>query len=449
MVEGGTSPEANGNAVPEANGNAVPEANGNAVPEANGNAAPEVRMPVRKSRSAKTTAGPVANGAAVTAPEQLLAQPLPAQARRRRVGDRPAGVRLKTIAVTGAAGVLGQALTVLLRDDVEVGKVIAIDLHRGEVDGVAWRIGDVTDPLLGKRLSGVDAIVHLALDWSLEHDDKTRTALNVRGTQTVVTAAAAAGVRHVVLVTSAQVYGAQVDNDVPLAEAAPLQAVPEGILADLLEIERLAVDARRVHRGLAVTVVRPAALVGKGVDTFVTRHFAAPRLLCVRDARPLWQFLHIDDLATALQLVALGRVDRDGVPPLAVTAGADGWLEQAEVEAISGRKRVEVPASLAFATAERLHRVGVTPAPASELSFVVHPWVIDSARLHQAGWNAEHDNIACLRLVLEEVSGDHTLIGRRIGLRDASVAGATAAGATAAVLGAAALVRRARRARGY
>ena len=45
----------------------------------------------------------------------------------------------------------------------------------------------------------------------------------------------------------------------PHAPHFPLQAPPEGIVADLLEIERVAEDARRIHPGLTVTVVRPAA----------------------------------------------------------------------------------------------------------------------------------------------------------------------------------------------
>jgi nucleoside-diphosphate-sugar epimerase len=338
--------------------------------------------------------------------------------------------------------VIGSALLRRLVDSPDVGKVIAIDVARGEVDGVTWRVGDVRDPVLAQRITGADAVVHLAVDWRLETPAAERSALNVRGTQTVVTAAAAAGVGRVVLVTSSSVYGALADNPVPLPEDAPLQAVPEGILADLLEIERVADDARRVHPGLDVVVVRPAPLVGPGVDTLVTRHFAAPRLLVVKESSPAWQFCHVDDLAAALVVAASGGVS--GV----VTAGSDGYLDQRRVEEISGLKRVEVPAAIAFATAERLHRVGVTPAPASELAYVMHPLVVGSESLRAAGWRAQHTNESCLASVMDEVSGDRAVVGRRLGKRDAAVAGASAAGATVAVLGAAAFVRAARRARG-
>ncbi len=366
--------------------------------------------------------------------------------RRRASGSvpRPRAPRrtATAVAVTGAAGAIGSALLRRLVAADRIGKVVAVDLRKGEaLEGVVWRTGDVRDPSIAQRLAGADAVIHLAVDWRLESPPAERTALNVRGTQAVVTAAAAAGVRRVVVVTSAVVYGALPDNRIPLPEDAPLRAVPEGIVADLLEIERVADDARRVHPGLDVVVVRPAALVGPGVDTLITRHFAAPRLLVIKDTSPAWQFCHVDDLASALELAALGRVSG------AVTCGSDGYLTQQRLEDLSGLKRVEIPASLALATAERLHRVGVTPAPASELAYVMHPLVVPSTALRAAGWSAVHDNEDNLAAVLAAVEGDRAVAGRRIGKRDATVAATSAAGATVAVLGAAAFVRAARKAR--
>ncbi|MGD9955445.1 MAG: NAD-dependent epimerase/dehydratase family protein [Candidatus Nanopelagicales bacterium] len=365
--------------------------------------------------------------------------PTPLANGRKSSRSRKAG---PAVAVTGAAGAIGSVLLRRLVESPAVGKVLAYDVRRGTGEGVTWRVGDVRDPVLAQRLAGMDAVVHLAVDWSLDADPSARSALNVRGTQTVVTAAAAAGVSRVVLVTSASVYGALPDNPVPLPEDAPLLAVPEGIVADLLEMERVAEDARRVHPGLEVVVVRPAALVGPGVDTLVTRHFSAPRLLSIKDTSPAWQFCHIDDLASALVVAATTPL------PHVVTVGSDGYLDQRRIEEISGMKRVEVPAALALATAERLHRVGVTPAPASELAYAMHPLVVSSATLRGLGWRPEHTNEDNLEAVLAEVRGATSIAGRRIGKKDAAVAGASAAGATVAVLGAAAFVRAARRARG-
>lgn len=372
--------------------------------------------------------------------------------RARRVGP--------VVAVTGAAHGVGELLVRRLASSTAVKKVIAIDTIRGDVPEATWRLVDVREPALVERLAGVDVLVHLAVDSSVDHDDADLHAghgrgAHARGTATVLTAAPAAGVTHVVLVTSAMVYGALADNPVPLPEDSELQASADSTwMGDLLEIERLAAQAPRTHPSLLVTVLRPAALVGGGVDTIFTRHFEAPRLLAVKGSRTCWQFCHVDDLLSALELVVSGGlrapVDADSgdqVPSghLVVAVGSDGWLEQEDVERVTGKRHIELPSSVAFGTAERLHRLGVTPAGSSDLQFLVHPWVVDPTRLAKAGWHAAYDNESALAVAVAESAGRLAIGGHRLGRRDAA-AGA-AVGATVALVGTAALVRRARRRR--
>ena len=343
------------------------------------------------------------------------------------------------VAVTGAARGLGHALTARLASSARIGRVVAIDDHRGDVTGVHWRVVDVRDPALAGRLTGVDVVVHTDLDLAPDSDYRSRRAFNVRGAQTVLTAAAASRVGRVVLVTSAMVYGARSDNPVPLDEAAPLGADPDGsVVGDMLEIEQLARRSARTHLGMAVTVARPAALVGEGVDTIVTRHFEAPRLLTVKGCAPRWQFCHTDDLVSALELAAAGAVTGE------FAVGCDGWLEQEQVEELSGLRRIELPAGLTFGTAQRLHRAGITPVPVTDLHFVVYPWVVDCRTLREAGWRPEFDNATAFGVLLEQRTGRVAVAGRRLARKDATI---TAAGATVAVIGTAAIVRRARRRR--
>ncbi|HTC70229.1 MAG TPA: NAD-dependent epimerase/dehydratase family protein [Acidothermaceae bacterium] len=369
----------------------------------------------------------------------------PVRARRSKTARRAGPV----VAVTGAAHGIGEILVRHLAASTAVKKVIAIDTIRGDVPDATWRLVDVRDPMLVDRLAGVDVIVHLAVDSSVNHDEAVQRGDNARATATVLTAAPAAGVKHVVLVTSAMVYGAHADNPVPLPEDADLGAVADGgWLGDLLEIERLAAQAPRTHPGLLVTVLRPAALVGGGVDTIFTRHFEAPRLLSVKGSHTRWQFCHVEDLLSALELVVTGGVSAPGQETsghVVAAVGSDGWLERADVERVTGKRHIELPVSVAFGTAERLHRLGVTPAGSSDLQFLVHPWVVDAARLRAAGWRPVYDNEAALAVAIAESAGRLAIGGHRLGRRDAA-AGA-AVGATVALVGTAALVRRARRRR--
>jgi nucleoside-diphosphate-sugar epimerase len=364
----------------------------------------------------------------------------PRSSRARRSGP--------VVAVTGAAHGVGELLVRQLASSGAVKKVIAIDTIRGDVPAATWRLVDVREPALVERLAGVDVLVHMAVDSSVDHDDAELRTSHARGTATVLTAAPAAGVNHVVLVTSAMVYGALADNPVPLPEDAEPQASADSEwMGDLLEIERLAAQAPRTHPGLLVTVLRPAALVGGGVDTIFTRHFEAPRLLAIKGSRTRWQFCHVDDLLSALELVVTGGLPapvNDG-GHLVVAVGCDGWLEQEDVERVTGKRHIELPSTVAFGTAERLHRLGVTPAGSSDLQFLVHPWVVEARRLTEAGWRPAYDNESALAVVVAESAGRLTIGGHRLGRRDAA-AGA-AVGATVALVGTAALVRRARRRR--
>lgn len=317
--------------------------------------------------------------------------------------------------------------------------MVAIDEQRGDVQDVTWRVIDVRDPLLANRISDIDVLVHLAGDYALDSDPSERRAYNLRAAQTVLTASAAARVRRVVLVTSAMVYGATPDNPVPLPEDADVAAEPDsGMVGDYLEIEALARRSLRSHPGLELTVVRPAAIVGPGIDTVVTRHFEAPRLLTVKGCSPRWQFCHVDDLVSALELAARGAVT--GI----VAVGSDGWLEQEQVEELSGIRRFELPAGLTFGTAQRLHRLGITPAPATDLHYVVYPWVVECAALREAGWKPAWTNEAAFAQLLELREGRTMVVGARLPVKEATL---TAAGATVAVIGTAAVVRQIRKKR--
>jgi nucleoside-diphosphate-sugar epimerase len=360
----------------------------------------------------------------------------------------PSRRKAMTVAVTGAATPVGdhivRALLARAAAGDAIGTVVGLDAERGAADGVHWRLVDLGSPDLARSLRGVHALIHMAASTDLAADlrlsARTRRERAVRQTQTVMTSAAAAGVARLVVVTSAMTYGASPANVMPLPEDACLAGDPdEGQAGDLLAVEQVLRAATDVHPGLAITVVRPAALVGPGIDTVITRHFEAPRLLRIKGGAPAWQFCHVEDLATALVTTV-----ELGLGPV-VTVASDGWMTQAEVEAVSGMRHVEISENLAFEIGQRLHRVGILPFPATDLAYAVYPWAVSSATLRVAGWRPAYDNVTCLGVLLDSIRGHHAVAARRVDRKEAAFGAASAA---VALVGTTAILRQHRKGRG-
>lgn len=115
----------------------------------------------------------------------------------------------RIVLVTGAAGEVGRGLC---RKLAEAGwsvraLVLPRDPLRARLEGLGFdlREGDVRDPAsLASAAAGVDTVLHLAA-VILAHDPTVFETVNHQGTAHMVDAAAAAGVRHFVYVSSASV----------------------------------------------------------------------------------------------------------------------------------------------------------------------------------------------------------------------------------------------------
>lgn len=318
---------------------------------------------------------------------------------------------------------------------------VATRLAAGPAEGVVRALPDLPKDAPGDALAGARVVVLVAdpadLTLTTPGVSVERRAAAVALAQRTVAGARAARVEQVVAVTSAMVHGAAPDRPVIRDDDVPLTTPGAGLVGDLVAVESVLARAaaRRGPRAPKVVVLRPAAVVGPGVDTLVTRHFAAPRLLVVRGVERPWQLVHVDDVASAVEVAV-----REGWSGSA-TVAAEPVLHPDEVARLAGMRTVELAAVTAFGTAERLHRVGVLPAPAEELAFAVYPWTVEPARLREAGWVAEHDGRACLEVLLASMRGRVALGGRRVDGRDVALG---AAGAAVALLGTAAVWRQAR-----
>lgn len=291
------------------------------------------------------------------------------------------------VVVTGVAGPVGQRVWQLVRDDPDVDEVIALDRAdppTGSGDE-RWTQLALVDADLGPVFDGADVVLHLAGSDPLQPVDPDRDLVS---TSRVLDAAAAAGVRQLVIRTSATVYGARPDNAVPLTEAAPLRPNPESPWVIVRsEIERRVEAFRAAHPSVTVAVLRPCVTVCEDGPDGLGRVLAADRMVTPTEGAPPAQFVHADDVAAAVDLAR--REKLDGV----FNVAPDGWLDAELIRAlVGGTPRLPLPAAWAAKVTHLGWRLRLAPTPPGFLPFVQHPWVVANDHLRSFGWVPTHTN---------------------------------------------------------
>jgi nucleoside-diphosphate-sugar epimerase len=290
----------------------------------------------------------------------------------------------RTVALVGALHPGARDLALALEDDPGVDRVLGLSRHEPPLLGPKFEFVQAGpgDPAFAEALAGVDTLVLFPLIDAADRNEEGRRARVVEATRRSLEAAA--GVATVVLWSSGVVYGAHPDNPVPIPEAQPTRPNPEfpaaGVLADS---ERAALEADPgdgAPAGPRVVVLRGAGVWAPAWGTFLARSLMAPAMVGVRGQDPPLQALAPADAVSALVLATSGRLR--GIYNVA----PDDWVGTRDAARAAGRRRLEVPQRVAQSTAERLWRAGMSAATAGELLYHMHPWVLDNARLRQAGW---------------------------------------------------------------
>lgn len=280
----------------------------------------------------------------------------------------------------------------------------------------------------GDRGADSDAIVHLAGadtdEWL--RDPSASAEATVHRTRAVLAAADAQSLKALVHVSSATVYGAWPDNPVPLPEDAPLRPNPGfGYARAQAEAERLVAEWGDDHPQVAVSVLRPAIVMGGDGPSWMSRVVGGIRTPKASDTgRPL-QFVHADDVAAAVE-VALAE-DLRGVYNVA----PDRWVADETARALAGGvARVSLPGWLARPLGRLGWRLRRRGTPSAALPWVSHPWVVANDRLRAAGWEPAYTNEEAF-VVAEPASPIGTAVGRHRQELALAASGAILAGGVA------------------
>jgi nucleoside-diphosphate-sugar epimerase len=190
------------------------------------------------------------------------------------------------------------------------------------------------------------------------------------------------GAAHLVVVTSAMVYGAIANNPVPLTEDAVLRPDPRFAYArQLAAAEELVESWRTARPERTVAVLRPAIPVAAGGTSSLARALTAGFGQRFGEADPGAQFVHHADVASAVALAVVARLD--GVYNVA----PDGSIPGERVRALSGQRwRIPLPDRVSEVVGALRWRFQRGPIPPGLRSYTRQPWSIANDKLKAEGW---------------------------------------------------------------
>lgn len=302
----------------------------------------------------------------------------------------------QVVVVTGLSGNLGRTLTKLLhRTERIVGldrrpfpgapkdvELFQLDLRKKKAEDV-FRIHDVK------------AVIHMGIMHDPRMSSEEHHSFNVVGTTRVLDAVAKHGVKKVVVLSSANVYGPSPDNSNFLSEDAPLMAASRfSGVRDLIEVDMLAHGFFWRHPDIETVILRPVHIVGPSIRNAPSNYLRLKHPWVLAGFDPMLQLIHQEDAARAM-VEAL----RPGLRGVYNVVGP-GEVPLSAVLRELGRAPIPVPHVLARPLLGTLFRYRLANFPPPELDHIQFLCIVDGSRwTADVGWVPQHSMKETIRSV--------------------------------------------------
>lgn len=296
-------------------------------------------------------------------------------------------MKIRCVLITGAGGYLGsQLLRALTEKGDAIGRIVAVDVRETppglRLPGVDYRVMDVRSAeLTGLFMeTAPEVVVHLA-SIVTPGKDSTREfeySVDVLGTENVLNASLAAGVKKIVVTSSGAAYGYHADNPAWITEDWPARGNEAFAYSHHKRlVEEMLARWRVDHPQLQQVVLRVGTILGATVNNQITALFEKPRLLAIRGAESPFVFIWDRDVAGAILHAVTS--DRTGIYNLA----GDGALTIEEIARRLGKPTTVLPAWLLQAALALLKPLGLTRYGPEQVDFLRYRPVLDNRRLKE------------------------------------------------------------------
>ncbi len=295
------------------------------------------------------------------------------------------------VVVTGVSGILGRMVAARLASERH--QVIGIDVrpwpdapHGVEVHVVDVRKRAAEDVI---RTARPAVVVHMGTLTQFTAPTEERERINLDGTRKVFEHCHRYKVKHVVFVGRHTFYGASGDSPLYHTEDEPPVAVtkfPE--LTDLVAADLFAGSALWRYPDMTTTVLRMCYTLGPAKHGTLATFLKGPMVPMVLGFDPLFQFMHEQDVTSAIVLAAKTKVagvfNVAGPQPVPLSL----------VVRVTGRTAVPLPEPV---FRRLLGRFGLPKLTPGAMQHIKHAVVIDASRFRAAtGFQHQIDEVQAM-----------------------------------------------------
>ncbi|HYR56482.1 MAG TPA: SDR family oxidoreductase [Myxococcaceae bacterium] len=303
------------------------------------------------------------------------------------------------VVVTGISGNLGRSLAKLLHKRERIigidrrpfpGKPKDIEMY--QLDLRKRKAEDVF------RRNDVQAVIHMGIMHDPRMNEEEHHSFNVVGTTRILEYCARYGVKKVIMLSSANVYGPSPDNSNFLTEDAPLMAASRfSEVRDLTEVDMLAYGFFWKHPDIQTVILRPVHIIGPNIKNAPSNYLRLKYPWVLAGFDPIVQLIHVDDAARAM-IEAL-RPEAKGV----YNVVGPGEVPLSSIFRELGRTVLPVPHLVARPLLELMFKYHLASFPPPELDHIQFLCAVDGSRwAKDLGWKPSFSMRETIRSVLDE-----------------------------------------------